>query len=85
LAGVKVIPSPQVTDVPMSNESFDELSQSFPDVFPVCAVTCAISKQTKSTNMDVNLADTFLGECERMAIKFCLSIYGVFFYFGGYF
>ncbi|XDV19608.1 hypothetical protein PO909_025053 [Leuciscus waleckii] len=68
LAGVKVIPSPQVTEVPMPGESFDELSQSFPDVFSVCAVTRAMSKQTSSSTdeggTNFNLADTFLGESD---------------------
>ncbi|XP_048059224.1 uncharacterized protein LOC125275920 isoform X1 [Megalobrama amblycephala] len=67
LAGVRVTSNPQVIEVPVSSGSSD-LSQSFPDVFPVCAVTRAMAKQTfKSTNergadFNFNLADTFLRE-----------------------
>lgn len=69
LAGVIVTPNPQVIEVPVSSGSSD-LSQSFPDIFPVCALTRAMSKQTfKSTDergadFIFNLADTFLRESD---------------------
>ncbi len=44
LAGGKVFASPEVTNVPLPCATPDELVQKYPEVFPSCAVTRAMSQ-----------------------------------------
>lgn len=60
-ATLKVTLHPQVVDVP------NELGQKYPDIFPVCAVTHAMTRQekNKSKMFDlsvINLSDTFMAK-----------------------
>lgn len=56
LAGGKVFPCPVVTDVPTACGPND-ISEKFPSVFPVCAVTRA---QARKYDDVVELSDSFL-------------------------
>lgn len=66
LAGGRVLATPEVIPIPVVSEVPDELAQKHPGVFPVCAVTRAMSKNDKSdshvvdnSNCDITLSDTF--------------------------
>uniref|UniRef100_A0A3B3H3T2 Gypsy retrotransposon integrase-like protein 1 n=1 Tax=Oryzias latipes TaxID=8090 RepID=A0A3B3H3T2_ORYLA len=66
LAGDRVLAAPVVTSTPTELECPDKLEQEYPDVFPVCAVTRAMSKKPLEKEMDphVDLSDTFLAKCD---------------------
>lgn len=61
LAGGTVLLNPEVTLVPLT-EHPDELSQRYPEVFSVCAVTRAMAGKHDSpeTGREVHLADSFM-------------------------
>jgi len=69
LAGGRVLATPEVIPIPAVSEVPNELAQKHPGVFPVCAVTRAMSKNDKSdshvvddSNCDITLSDTFVVE-----------------------
>ena len=47
LAGGKVVPSPVVTDKPKIEEVIDRILELIPDLYPSCAVACAMTQKTK--------------------------------------
>ncbi len=53
LAGGKVFASPEVTNVPLPCATPDELVQKYPEVFPSCAVTRAMSQRLKDTSFSI--------------------------------
>lgn len=71
LAGGKVFASPEVTDVPLPCCSPDELAQKYPEVFPSCAVTRAMTQRLTDKTLgksegewDFDLNDTFLSNSD---------------------
>lgn len=88
LAGGRILAHPRVTLVPML-EAPDELAQRFPQVFPSCAVTRAMSKRLSEdipctlTEMKqpraVELSETFMHDLESMIpkpkeVETCVSV-----------
>uniref|UniRef100_A0A8C1TD20 Gypsy retrotransposon integrase-like protein 1 n=1 Tax=Cyprinus carpio TaxID=7962 RepID=A0A8C1TD20_CYPCA len=57
LAGGKVMPMLEVTDMPKMGLASDELSRVYPDVFSACVVTRAQSREMVD---EVDLTDTFM-------------------------
>lgn len=66
LAGGKVLAAPEVVPSPVASKSPDELEEQFPDTFPVCVVTRAMSRkdQGKTSDPEIALSDTFLVKFE---------------------
>jgi len=63
----KPVAPPQVVSVLLSSDA-DECTQTFPDVFPSCAVTHAMSQQikSKSSTAEFDNLDTFFAKhCGR--------------------
>jgi len=76
LAGGKVFASPEVTDVPLPGTSIDALAQTYPEVFPSCAVTRAMTQRLKDKNLcesesewNFDLSDTFLSNADFCQVK----------------
>lgn len=65
LAGDKVLAAPIVVSTPGLCENPDEMEQLYPDAFPACAITRAMSKKLSTKeDVDVELSDTFLAKCD---------------------
>ena len=62
LAGEKVVVNAIVTDKPCLEQSPDPVEKAIPGLYPVCVVTRAMSKKKESTEEEVTLADTIIGE-----------------------
>ena len=64
LAGDKVGVNPLVTDTPCMDQSPDPIEQEFPDLYPSCAVSRAMTKKAMLTEnqSDVDLTDSFIGQ-----------------------
>ena len=62
LAGSKVNVDPILSDKPILSQSPDPIEDVFPNLYPSCAVTRAMSKKQSSIkdSDDVNISDTFL-------------------------
>lgn len=76
LAGGKVPVHPQVTPVPMVIDGPDELSQKYPSVFSVCAVTRAMAKRLSKGSLEdgmqptvVDLSETFMCDVKSSVSK----------------
>ncbi len=57
LAGGKVMPVIKVVDEPTTFCDFEVLSETYPDVFPVCAITCTQSQREGDV---VDLSNSFM-------------------------
>ena len=62
LAGGRVLVTPKVTSIPQLADVPDELEKMYPDTFPVCAVTPAMSRQKQvilkmSDQFDIGLSE----------------------------
>ncbi|XP_035235565.1 uncharacterized protein LOC118206694 [Anguilla anguilla] len=76
LAGGRVLVNPEVTPVPIVDRP-DELTQKYPDVFPTCAVTRAMSKRltgspdsaTASGESEIDWLAGDLGLSDLFAVK----------------
>ncbi|KAL1261229.1 hypothetical protein QQF64_009056 [Cirrhinus molitorella] len=84
LAGGKVFASPEVTNVPLPCVTPDELAQKYPEVFPSCAVTRAMSQRLKNKSSGksegewkFDLNDTFLSNSDFGEVKCLNSIDGL--------
>ena len=66
LAGDKVVVNPLVTDTPNIGQTDDPIKQEIPDLYPSCAVTRAMAK---NSNSDIDLTDTFIGQYFNYEIK----------------
>ncbi len=84
LAGGKVFASPEVTNVPLPCATPDELAQKYPEVFPSCAVTRAMSQRLKDTSFsklkgewEFGLNDTFLSNSDSVEVKCSNSVDGL--------
>jgi RNase H-like domain found in reverse transcriptase/Reverse transcriptase (RNA-dependent DNA polymerase)/Integrase zinc binding domain/Integrase core domain len=74
LAGDKVRVDPIVTDTPSVDQSIDPVEQEMPDLYPSCAVTRAMAKKAvQNDNSDLDLSDTFIGQCFDNEIKQSLT------------
>lgn len=62
LAGGRVLAVLEVVPSPLATKSPDELEKQYPDTFPVCVATRAMSRkdQGKNSESDIVLSDTFL-------------------------
>ena len=71
LAGDKVVVNPLVTDAPNIGQTDDPIEQEIPDLYPSCAVTRAMAKKAilKSSNSDIDLTDTCIGQYFNNEIK----------------
>ena len=71
LAGDKVVVNPLVTDTPNIGQTDDPIEQEIPDLYPSCAVTRAMAKKAilKNSNSDIDLMDTYIGQCFNEIIK----------------
>ena len=71
LAGDKVVVNPLVTDTPNIGQTDEPIKQEIPDLYPSCAVTRAMAKRAilKNSNSDIDLPDTFIGQCFNNEIK----------------
>ena len=71
---------PKVVAVPLSSDQ-DECGKKFPDVFPSCAITRAMSMETNVPSTDAfdSLQDTFLAD--RPDKKYDLFIYYYYYYY----
>ena len=58
----KVVVSAIVTDKPCLEQSRDPVDKAIPGLYPACVVTRAMSKKKESTEEEVALADTIIGE-----------------------
>ena len=56
LAGGRVLVTPKVTSIPQLADVPDELEKMYPDTFPVCAVTRAMSRQKQD---ELKMSDPF--------------------------
>ncbi|XP_073721213.1 uncharacterized protein [Misgurnus anguillicaudatus] len=75
LAGGKVLPAPEVTVTPYKSDGPDQLELVYPETFPVCVTTRAMSakrhKCKPSNNQsEVSLYDTFLAKDEMSLTGF---------------
>ncbi len=84
LAGGKVFASPEVTNVPLPCATPDELAQKYPEVFPLCAVTRAMSQRLKDTSFSKSegewkfgLNDMFLSNSDFGEVKCSNSVDGL--------
>ncbi len=84
LAGGKVFASPEVINVPLPCATPDELAQKYPEVFPLCAVTRAMSQRLKDTSFSKSegewkfgLNDMFLSNSDFGEVKCSNSVDGL--------
>lgn len=63
LASGKVMPVPEVTDIPSICLISDDVANLHPEVFPACAVMLAQSARSKE---QVDLADSLVGHTLKM-------------------
>ena len=74
LAGYKVVINPIVTDVPCVEQPPDPVWKEIPNLYPVCAATCTMSKKKSSDeDKEVDLADTFISQVFEEAVPKSLS------------
>lgn len=66
LAGGRVLAAHEVVPSPVAIKNPYELEEQFPDTFPVCVATCAMSRKDQGKNWDpeIALSDTFLVKIE---------------------
>lgn len=66
LAGGIILAAPKVVPPPVAIKNPDELEGQFPDIFPVCVATHAMSRKDQGKNLDPEnaLSDTFLVKLE---------------------
>jgi hypothetical protein len=65
LAGDKVVVNPLVTDKPSLDQKLDPIEKEYPELYPACAVTRAMSKKALENDFhkeDIPLADTCIGQ-----------------------
>ena len=74
LAGDKVVVDPLLTSTPFVDQLPDPIEQEFPDLYPSCAVTRAMTKKANHNNgiNDINLADSLIGQSfnDEISISF---------------
>ena len=69
LAGGRVLAAPEVVPFPVVSKRPDDLEKQYPEAFPVCVTTRAMSekkKQDKEADADIALFDTFLAKGDML-------------------
>ena len=56
LAGGRVLAAPEVVPSSVAIKNPDELEEQFPDTFPVCVATRAMSRKDQGKNSDPGIA-----------------------------